>query len=173
MCPRLPVYNVTWWPAAEAVSHTVRDLHSLSWYFHIILNVWDLFLCSLFLFWNLKGITKSIKLLPGVGRSMISVVCTLEIHHLKSMSVSFRSYQCRYTTIIIPRLLVFSFLLLYWTPWPKSTWGRKGLFGLNFPVTLNHWGKLGQNLELKLKQKLLKMSYYCFLSLWLAWLVFV
>lgn len=33
------------------------------------------------------------------------------------------------------------------TPWPKTTWGGKGLLGLHFRITVHHWKKSGQELK--------------------------
>lgn len=44
------------------------------------------------------------------------------------------------------------FLLLWWGPWPKTSWGRMALFGLNLIISFYHWRKpkerlAGQELE--------------------------
>lgn len=66
------------------------------------------------------------------------------------------------------------FLLLWWTPWPRATWGGKCLFCLHIQVTVHQWGKPGQ------EQRRLKTTYvqaaalwvHCFSRKWREWVVY-
>ena len=43
-------------------------------------------------------------------------------------------------SVVVTVVLVW-FLLLWLKLWPKATWERRNLFGLQVPITARHWGK--------------------------------
>lgn len=162
-------------------------MHSLSRCFHIILNIGDLSLPSMFLIWNPKGVVKSVKLSIGEiqmwkGQRFLSVIvcsqcrfsigCTVESHHFKSMPVSFSSYQCKYTTIITPRLFIIQLPDVIMNTMIKSNLRKKGFIWFKLPGHTQSSREVRAETQAKTEAETIE-EYYWFLSLWLAQLLFL
>jgi len=59
-------------------------------------------------------------------------------------TTGFSSLSQQYLMIRITISVLVCFLLLWKSPWPKATWGGKGLFSFRFHITVHHWEKSGQ-----------------------------
>jgi hypothetical protein len=65
----------------------------------------------------------------------------LEVFHLTPVSLSEQGWSGGK----IPLCLSQGFYCCDWTPWPRATWGGKGLFGLHFHMVVHHEGSQDRN----------------------------